>query len=147
VCATRAKFTPNWRSFSRMRYFGPSPNAVASCSGTRDPYLAGRPPHADMDHFARVQVDDWQEIAGPHIPGMSVKEGRPALSLWSRRAYPSQVLLDRPLPDVKTELEHFAPDPLRSQDADSALPCPESTLRSLRLPLVWKELLWTCISN
>jgi len=56
------------------------------------PRIARRPRHAHMDHFAWVQFDDeegkerpekqvgnWEEVTGPDLLSMIVKEGRPVL--------------------------------------------------------------------
>jgi hypothetical protein len=70
------------------------------------------------------QVDDWEEVTSPDLLSMSAQEGRPVLSLWPSRAHLSHVLLDRPFADANAQLKQFATDPFRSQDADSAPPCP-----------------------
>jgi hypothetical protein len=62
------------------------------------------------------QVSDWQEIAGPDLPGMSAQEGRPVLTPWPSRTHVSHVFLDRSLADAKTQLEPFAADPFGSPE-------------------------------
>ena len=62
------------------------------------------------------QVSDWQEIAGPDLPGMSAQEGRPVLTPWPSRTHVSHVLLDCSLADAKPQLEPFATDPLGSPE-------------------------------
>jgi hypothetical protein len=84
---------------------------------------------ADVDHLVRVQFDDeeseermekqvsdWQEIAGPDLPGMSAQEGRPVLTPWPSRTHVSHVLLDRSRADAKPQLEQFAADPFGSPE-------------------------------
>src|SRR6266516_2205637 len=116
VCATRAKPTPNLPSLSRMRYFVPTPKAVASRRGTCSPSVSGIGCHPDVDHSARMQLDneegekraeeevsDRKKIAGPDLLSMRVQEGVPLLSSWRGLAHGSHVLLNSPLADVKTE--------------------------------------------
>jgi hypothetical protein len=80
VAATRAKFDPNFRSFSRIREVGVCPYGVASRSGTRNPELGRTSCHIHMDDPARFQIDEeesqertkeegsrLQAIAGPHL--------------------------------------------------------------------------------
>ncbi len=118
VLATRAKITPNLLSLSRMKYFGPTPKAVASRRGTRSPSVGGRSRHADMDHSARVQFDheegeqraeeeigDREEVAGPDLLGMSAEEGLPGLPTWPGGAHGSHVLLNGTLADAYPQLE------------------------------------------
>jgi hypothetical protein len=78
---------------------------------------------------------------------MSAQKNLPVLPSRIGRVYRSHILLDRAPACAKTQLEQFATDAFRSQDADSAPPFPESTPRSLRVSLVCKKLLWMCISN
>ena len=73
---------------------------------------------AHMDHLPRLQLDDkegeerteeyvgdLQEIAGPDIPGMIVKEGRPVLPMWSSRVHLSHVFLNGTFTDSNIQLE------------------------------------------
>jgi hypothetical protein len=81
--ATRAKFGPNFRSLSRIRYVGVCPYGVASRSGTRHPSIGRRSRHIYVDHLPRLQLDDEEskkrteeeirdveEITGPHLCSM-----------------------------------------------------------------------------
>ena len=47
---------------------------------------------------------------------MIVQEGRPVLSPWPSRAHLPHVFLNGAFADAKTELEQFAPDPLRTPE-------------------------------
>jgi hypothetical protein len=73
---------------------------------------------AHINHLPRVQegveegeerteeyVGDLQEITGPDLPGMSVKEGRPVLPTWSSRVHLSHLFLDSAFADSNTQLE------------------------------------------
>ena len=134
VWATRAKATPNLLSLSRMRYFGPTPKAVASRSGTGSPRVRGRACHTDVDHFARVQFDDEEgeerteekvshgkKVARPDLLGMSVNERPPGLSMWSCGAHSSHVLLNGAFANPNAQLEEFASDAFCSPQA--VVPC------------------------
>jgi len=73
---------------------------------------------AHMDHLPRLQFDDeegeertekqvgdLQEIAGPDLPGMIVKESRPLLPMWSSHVYLSHVFLNGAFADSNIQLE------------------------------------------
>src|SRR5690242_17590377 len=113
VAATRAKQDPNLLSRSRMRYFGPCPEA------SRFPQLLCRPgvgwrasdPHMDDltsveindeegEQRAKEEVGDLQEITGPSILGMVMQERGPGLSSPSWGANTPHVLLNGPLADA-----------------------------------------------
>ena len=63
-----------------------------------------------------------RRVAGQDLLGMMAQKKLPVLPSWIGRAYRSHIFLDRAFADAQTQLEPFAPDPFRSQDADSALP-------------------------
>jgi hypothetical protein len=56
VVATRAKFEPNFRSLSRIRYLGVCPYGVASRSGTRHPKIGRGTGHIHMDPPSATSV-------------------------------------------------------------------------------------------
>ena len=154
--ATRAKSAPNLASLSRMRKRGVWPYGVGSRELLGDPGIGGMTGHANMNDFsalqldneegkerAKEQVDDRQEVAGPHVVCMVVQEGAPGLS---RRAgaWMAHILLDRALGDVNPQFEQFPADTLGSPltivaghgfDQSDGLGrdfgCPRSRFRSL----------------
>jgi len=92
-----------------------------------DPGIGRMPRDADVDNAARAkvddekgkeraeaQVDDRQEVAGPHVVGVIMQERCPRLSTRARRASRAHVTLDCALADPDAELEEFAADALRS---------------------------------
>ncbi len=130
VCATRAKPTPNLPSLSRMRYFGPTPKAVASRSccavqasvGDRvtPTWITLRECSSIMKRAnskPKKRSVTGRGVAGPDSFGRMVQEGGPVLSSWPGSAHLSHVFLDRSFADAKTQLEQFAPDPFRPTQA------------------------------
>src|SRR5215471_17389377 len=112
VLAIRAKPTPNLLSLARMRYFGPTPKAVASRSGTRSSGIGRRASDAHMDDSARVQFENEEgkqrteehvsygaKVVSPDLLGMSRNERPPRLSLWSGSTNLPHVLLNGALAD------------------------------------------------
>ena len=94
------------------------------------PGIGGRSCHADMDDYARVQIDDEegkqrteeeigdrQEVARPDLACMVMQKGRPCLASWPSSTDLPHVLLNGALRNVKAELEQFASDPLCSPES------------------------------
>jgi hypothetical protein len=102
------------------------------------PRVGGRSCQPDMDYSPRLQFDDeeckerakeeicdWETRRRPRSLWHEWQEGGPFLSSSSSWcANSSHILLNGSLAHMDTQLEQFTTDPLRSQDAGSALPFP-----------------------
>jgi hypothetical protein len=118
VIATRAKFGPNFRSLSRIRYVGACPYGVASRSGTRHPRIGRKARHIYVNHLPRLQLDEkkgkkgteeeighLQKITSPHLCRMIAQERFPILSTSSLWTSVLQILLNSSFTHPNIQLE------------------------------------------
>ena len=87
----------------------------------RYPFIGWRSRHIDMDNppgakFSHEEREDrleeevmkLEEVTSPGVCGMVPEEGRPGLTIWTRRSCLSHVPLDRPFRDVNIKLQQFS---------------------------------------
>jgi hypothetical protein len=137
VVAIRAKFGPNLRSLSRIKYRGLSPYGVASrnCCATQASvgvrvtftWITFRDFNEGVEEGKKrteEEIRDLQEITSPHLCSMIAKKRLPVLSTGSLWANLTHILLDGPFTDPNIQLEQLATNALRPEDAGCLLPSP-----------------------
>lgn len=93
------------------------------------PGISWRACHAHMDQLARLQFDDeegkeWakkeisdlQEVAGPDLCGVRVQKGRPPLASWLLGTNRPHVLLDRAFAHRDAQFQQFPTNALSSPE-------------------------------